>query len=286
MENFDQSFALLKDWRERYANTSGFETAKSSSRSPLEDVPGIERLSPLSDADDREVGIMEMDMLKAALRNNLARLGAAPEGINETTLLEFAARMMQDRDAAEDIVGELADTLLGGDEDDEDDDSEEAHIPEWLARQLESKKADHDGTNSQETPQKEHRLPTPSSSKSASSTMSSKFAAVATPARGKGIPSLPTEESIPAPIDELEASHTLQQYELNEVGVRKDSLSGPQPNAISPRKRKVDRTNEKATNAPEPKRRAPSYAAPTATSKAKTSNAAPKTSQGRKAKRG
>ncbi|KAJ9645996.1 hypothetical protein H2201_008244 [Coniosporium apollinis] len=285
IENFDRSFALLKDWRERYADSSGFKTAKSPNSTPRENVALSEPFSPPSDSED-EVVRMDVDVLKAALRNNLARLGAAPEDIDETTLLEFAARLMQNQDAADDIIGELADNILGAGE---DDDSEDAVVPDWLTQQLKSNNAEHEATDHQGTSQKEHSLPTPSSSQSTRSTVSTTSTDAAPPALGKDVPSLPTEETLPAPRDEPEAAHTLESFELDRVEAPQDTLVDAQAKKASPRKRKADGADgadEKATHVPEPKRRAPSYAAPTATSKAKASIAAPKASQGRKAKRG
>lgn len=282
VENFDRSFALLKDWRERYANSPGFKTAKSPNNTPREDVASNDLLSPPSDSEDEEVE-MDMDVLKAALRTNLARLGAAPEDIDETTLLEFATRLMQNQDAADDIVGELADNILGAGE---DDDSEDAVIPDWLAQQLKPKDADDDEVDRQGTPKKEHRLPTPSSSQSTRSTKSTMSAEATLPATRKDVLSLLTEETIPAPRDELQAAHSLESSKLDRAEAPKDALGNAQAKKTSSKKRKADGADEKTTHIPGPKRRAPSYAAPTATSKAKTSNSAPKASQGRKAKRG
>lgn len=105
----------------------------------------------------------------AALQRQLATAGGPLSGMDPQQLLQFAMRMAADESAGDDVAGEMAEAILGGEDDGDDVDDEthnaaEEELLTWIAKQR-------NGT-SQGTPYEEegtmeetvHQPPTPPSS--------------------------------------------------------------------------------------------------------------------------
>jgi hypothetical protein len=175
-----QPYALFKNWREKLADIPDWaKGSPPSSPGTLSSRPGkgkgkmafvTEPASPPYDEDDDgddedddgmdqgEDGIPQ-EALMAALQRQLAAAGGPLSGMDPQQLLEFAMRMATDKDAGDDIAGEMADAMLGGGEEDEEDADAEEKLLSWVSQQRNGKK--------QEIPAEEdtaQRPPTPPSS--------------------------------------------------------------------------------------------------------------------------
>ena len=147
-----QPYALFKNWREKLADTPHWARG-SPPNSP--DVPTsrsdkdkgktafiTEPASPPyddeedddDDAMDEEGGAISQEALLAALQRQLAAAGGPLSGMDPQQLLEFATRMATDKDAGDDIAGEMADAMLGGEYEEEDADADEKLLS-WVAQQ-------------------------------------------------------------------------------------------------------------------------------------------------------
>ena len=157
-----QPYALFKNWREKLADIP--EWAKGSppsSPGALSSRPGkgkakmafvTEPASPPYDDDDdvddegddgmdQGEGGIPQDALLAALQRQLAATGGPLTSMDPQQLLEFAMRMATDNDAGDDIAGEMAEAMLGGEEDEDDAEAEEKLLS-WVAQQRNGKNGD------------------------------------------------------------------------------------------------------------------------------------------------
>lgn len=184
-----QPYALFKNWREKLADIpdwargsppSSPEIRSSQPRKGKAKMAFVtEPASPPYDEDDDgdveddgmdngEQGIPQ-EALMAALQRQLATAGGPLSGMDPQQLLQFAMRMAADESAGDDVAGEMAEAILGGEDDGDDVDDEthnaaEEELLTWIAKQR-------NGT-SQGTPYEEegtmeetvHQPPTPPSS--------------------------------------------------------------------------------------------------------------------------
>ena len=242
-----QPASVLANWRERFADRSGFpsrtrpiklvEVPDAGYDGECEDddpraedlyappatskpPPPAAKSDQIDSTQDGDPGgpTLDPNALKAALRQHLAAAGIPTSAIDESTLLSFATRMFsQGSEGGDDILSELTTELLGH----EDEDNEEEAAAEaggfagWIASQVESKT------------QQQQQMKTPKPS------------------------------------------------ELNGAGpaaVADESLSAPR----SPTKRKVDDAADEVLKGdmPVPKRAARSFGAPTQASRARATIAA------------
>lgn len=154
LEDDAPSYALLKNWREELADTPQWARASSrrsqttSSGTPKEggSASRTEPLLPPSGIEDdiseeTPDGDMEMedmdldkDAIMAALQRQLAAAGGPLSGMDPQQLLDFALRMAANKDAGDDIAGEMAEAMLEGDDEDDDADAEE-NLLSWVAQQ-------------------------------------------------------------------------------------------------------------------------------------------------------
>lgn len=123
-----QSYALLKDWREKLAETPSWARGSPPANSPraMSGEAHDALASPASELlDEDEMGEGEdmdedgdldisQDALMAALQRQLASAGGPLSGMDPQQLLQFAMRMATDKDAGDDIAGEMADAMLEG----------------------------------------------------------------------------------------------------------------------------------------------------------------------------
>jgi len=160
-----KSYALLKDWKERFNGTLGSRSPRFSTpnRNEGDTAPTkhvrhkdpeasdqLKQPAEVGDTDeDDEVQTLiagsglDPEVLRAALQRGLAESGADVEGLDESTLLQFAARMLGGQESSDDIAGELAAQLLGGEEDaeeepEEEPEEEQSHptgLSQWVSRQ-------------------------------------------------------------------------------------------------------------------------------------------------------
>jgi len=266
-DTFDHAVSLLPDWRERYKDKLGFPNvvaatsleevvdgedadaadelydgmdyvppprANVNGKRPLPidmDEEAVMREEDLDDAKEQEMEIpdIDLDALKMALKQRLAAAGLKVNGLDEQALLQFAQRMLTaGDDDADDIVGELADDLLGRDEEEE----EEEGLVNWVSKQVETTQND----------KPNHATAEPGNS-------------------GSSTPVLLPQPQLDASSDRSKSRLVAEPW--------------PQPalvqSMVSPGKRKAEHIDDgfEAT-APLPKRRAPSYAAPTNSSRAKS----------------
>jgi hypothetical protein len=123
-----KSYALLKNWREKLAETPtwarGSPPAKSPSAmsgeahdalgSPPPELPEEDALAEDVGMDEEGDLDISQDALMAALQRQLASAGGPLSGMDPQQLLQFAMRMATDKDAGDDIAGEMADAMLEG----------------------------------------------------------------------------------------------------------------------------------------------------------------------------
>jgi hypothetical protein len=184
LEDNAQPYALFKNWREKLADipdwargsppgspeTRSSRPGKAKAKTAFVTEPASPPYDDDDDGDiedddgmDQEEGGIPQEALLAALQRQLATAGGPLSGMDPQQLLEFAMRMATDKDAGDDIAGEMADAMLGGEDDEGDEDAEEKLLS-WVAQQR-------NGTN-QESQEKDEDImqdvanqpPTPPSS--------------------------------------------------------------------------------------------------------------------------
>lgn len=360
-------YALLKDWRERFGGSSGSRTSDGldaekvgggdailagetepedpASNDPVTTQP-LEDTSLEEDDEVRSLMVasgVDPEVLKAALRRGLAETGADVEGLDECMLLKYAARMLGETEPSEDIAGELAAQLLGGEDDvEQESGGEEAPangFSQWVSRQAQAGASTRgDGRlspvdsvtkspsiDTASPPTKlplGQRPPTPASTETTSSGTPSKFMGVYIPAKKRvtadvspsGVPSSvftetrfatlrsaasdsvdeadtlgPTTDD--AAIATMKASQILRPKTRTSALKRKaddeavDPTAAGEDNAGTDGQRRGRKRKAGAQDVSQPvaeptsKRRLPSYAAPTTTSKAKAAPAAAETTR-------
>ncbi|KAF2184087.1 hypothetical protein K469DRAFT_580611 [Zopfia rhizophila CBS 207.26] len=144
-EDIQEPFALLRDWKERLDHTptwlsehSDSTKLKASKAAKGKGVPIAKPVSPSPEPENKEEGGGDIDsaVLMAALQNRLSSTGGPLTGLDPSQLLQYLTRMMNDKDASDDIAGQLADDMLNqGGEDDEDDDEAPADLLSWISQQ-------------------------------------------------------------------------------------------------------------------------------------------------------
>ncbi|KAF2733800.1 hypothetical protein EJ04DRAFT_494641 [Polyplosphaeria fusca] len=132
-----EPYALLKDWRERVADAPSWikkagQSGKDKENAEPETPSSSSEFEDMED-DEQEQGVDEAALM-ASLQANLSAAGGPLSGLDPQQLLQFAMRMMADKDAGDDIAGELADSMLeqAGDEEEE---GEPADLVSWLSKQ-------------------------------------------------------------------------------------------------------------------------------------------------------
>lgn len=184
-----QSFAVLKDWRNKLGDTPdwarGSPPAKSPS-APSQDAFAVDAPDFLARAtemledealEEGDEGMEEedaegdvnisQDALMAALQRQLAAAGGPLSGMDPQQLLQFAMRMMTEKDAGDDIAGEMADAMLEGAEGEEGDEEagSQDNLLSWVAQQRNANKdAAATEPKSPEATRDSKRPPTPPSS--------------------------------------------------------------------------------------------------------------------------
>jgi hypothetical protein len=152
-----QPYALLKNWREELVDTprwargspaakspsapSGKARAASASELPSPASDLLDETEPVDGDDMDEEGDngISQDALMAALQRQLAAAGGPLSGMDPQQLLQFAMRMATDKDAGDDIAGEMAEAMLEGEEE-EDDENAEENLLSWVAQQRQTNK--------------------------------------------------------------------------------------------------------------------------------------------------
>lgn len=179
-------YSLLKDWRETLPTTPVWAHGSPSADSPSTQVIENSKartappkaMSPTSElldeptlaegeemeGDDGESGVeISQDALMAALQRQLAAAGGPLSGMDPQQLLQFAMRMATDKDAGDDIAGEMADAMLEGEEDEDETDAE--NLLSWVAQQRNAnKKVADPEPKSPDATRNSNRPPTPPSS--------------------------------------------------------------------------------------------------------------------------
>lgn len=183
VEDDAPSYALLKNWREKLGNTPrwarGSPSPKEEHAQPakpgrttsatVQDLPlpqvhmDEEDMEECEDEEQDGAGISQ-EALMAALQRQLAAAGGPLSGMDPQQLLEFAMRMASGQDEGEDIAGEMADAMLGGEDEENDEDAEEKLLS-WVAQQRNTNTEKSESRpKSPEDTGKSRRLPTPPSS--------------------------------------------------------------------------------------------------------------------------
>lgn len=261
MADFGEPVSLIPDWRERYKDMDGFPKVGSPTKLEIvadDDEDAADELyegdghPPISHGKRRqkeaeisqdegpheEMGDLHIDSdaLKRALKEQLSQMGLKVNGLDEQTLLSFAERLFTGGgENADDIVGELADDLLGRDEEEETS----GGLVDWVSKQVEA-------AHSSDEP------------------MADDTDKVAKDGETKKEKSLLRQV-----LDPSQGSNAVEPWPPPELPTDK----------ISPPKRKAEKVDDNfEAEAPQSKRRAPSYATPTAASKSK--NVAPITANG------
>lgn len=136
LEDNAQSYSLLKDWREKMADTPRWTRAADAPRGDRDEVGVPPVLPPYLDEERGEEAeeALSQEALMASLQRQLATVGGPLSGMDPQQLLEFAMRMMSDKDAGDDIAGEMADAILEGEEDEEEAGAE-GSLLSWVAQQ-------------------------------------------------------------------------------------------------------------------------------------------------------
>ncbi|EAT82818.1 hypothetical protein HBH56_001740 [Parastagonospora nodorum] len=251
-----ETFALFGDWRERFGDTSPWDRPSQPAKSPAPLGDGVSEAAlsatsePLDedalaeDEDMEEDGDMEIgqEALMAALQNQLAAAGGPLSGMDPQQLLQFALRMAAGKDAGDDIAGEMADAMLGG-EGEEDDEAKEEQLLSWVAQQRNANKdAAATEPESPEASRDSNRPPTP-------------------------------------PLSQANRSVKDADTKEEEGGARSKTWTAQETKPVASNKRKAEDEEEASGSSRTTKRRVTrSFNAPTAASRAK---AAPATTQTR-----
>jgi hypothetical protein len=171
------SYALLKNWREELVEIPRWACGSPPAKSPSEKsghshavlAADLELLDGEALVEEEEMGEegdvdISQDALMAALQRQLAAAGGPLSGMDPQQLLQFAMRMATDKDAGDDIAGEMADAMLEGEEEEEDADAEE-NLLSWVAQQRNANKdAAASEPKSPDDTRASNRPPTPPSS--------------------------------------------------------------------------------------------------------------------------
>ncbi|KAL1646606.1 hypothetical protein SLS58_003192 [Diplodia intermedia] len=254
-----QSFSLLGDWRTRFGpdgkqskgNEAGVDGAAPSAADEI--LKAVEMASAAPEEEDWEdegesaqedgdgLGSLIADSgldpqaLMRALEENLAATGAAPAGLDQSTLLKYALRMLSGEGEADDIAGELAEDLF---EQAEEEDPEGKNIAEWAAKQKDR----------------------PENGDEEESSASLGGAPEAVRKSKAALPPTP-------PTNEASGTEGKGKKKAVEVPAPTSVASG-----LRSRKRKAAEAGPDDEPPPRPKRATRSYAAPTASSKSKTAD--------------
>jgi hypothetical protein len=148
-----QPYALLSDWREKLADTprwargspsksadaqsgkAAYISELPSPTSELLDEAGMADGEEMEEDEEEEGGLdISQEALLAALQKQLSVAGGPLSGMDPQQLMQFAMRMATDKDAGDDIAGEMADAMLEGEEE-EDDTNTEENLLSWVAKQ-------------------------------------------------------------------------------------------------------------------------------------------------------
>ncbi|OJD31401.1 nuclear polyadenylated rna-binding protein nab2 [Diplodia corticola] len=250
-------FSLLGDWRTRFgldgeqpkgkeADVAGavpnaadeiLKAVEMASAAPEEEDWEDEGESVQEEGDglgDLIAGSgLDPQALMRALQENLAATGAAPAGLDQSTLLKYALRMLSGEGEADDIAGELAEDLF---EQAEEDDPEGKNIAEWAAKQKDRP----DNGDEEES--------------------GASLDGVSGPVRKSKTTLPPTP-----PTNEASGTEGKGKKKAVEVPAPTSVASG-----LRSRKRKAAEAVPDDEPPPRPKRATRSYAAPTASSKSKT----------------
>lgn len=180
-----EPYALLKDWRVRLAETPAWAAGSPRRHSlrqanmpqaEISEAAASEAASPTVEDGDCEEGgtVLGQEALMASLQSHLASADGPLKDMDPQQMLQFLMRMVEGEDAADDIAGELADSMLAqGDRDEEDEDEEApANLLAWLSKQRDAPQdghldAEEPATSKPESPKvryKSDRPPTPPSS--------------------------------------------------------------------------------------------------------------------------
>jgi hypothetical protein len=267
-----ESYALMKNWREELADTSGWTRYSSGQAFPGKtpsngDNVHASSMSGLSAASEADVDEGEEDVdidpaaLMAVLQERLAAAGGPLNGMDPQQLLDFAMRMATDKDAGDEIAGEMADEMLGqGDEDEEDEEAEEK-LMSWVAQQR--------NTN-------DHSVPNTNSPTAASAPKS--------PEANHGGKRPPTPPSSEANRSVRLTDEVMRDVERSAedttVSVENNALGFKQ---VSRKRKAVDATDVEDSSTTTKRRATRSYEAPTASSQARTT--VPKTTRSGRVKR-
>lgn len=153
-----QSYSLLKDWREKMTDTPRWAHPSPAVRSPDPRPPrqdkgetgiGVANAPDSPPYDEEEDGDevdepLSREALMASLQRQLATAGGPLSGMDPQQLLEFAMRMASDKDAGDDIAGEMADAMLEGGDDEEGEAAEESLLS-WVTQQRNGNKGTPEG---------------------------------------------------------------------------------------------------------------------------------------------
>ncbi|KAK8155369.1 hypothetical protein BKA80DRAFT_257598 [Phyllosticta citrichinensis] len=204
LEEPQESFALLQDWQTRFVTDAAPKTdADEEWATDSEDESKPSRSTEAGGGAGGGLGHdleglvagngLDPQALMRALQENLSAAGAAPAGLDQNTIINYALRMLNGGEEADDIAGEMADAMF---EQADDDDDEDHEIAEWVSKQKASTtKNGQDASNSEMTdPAAAHNAtqglpPTPSSAQGGpenapSESQSAKPAAAAASASG------------------------------------------------------------------------------------------------------
>lgn len=124
------SFALLPDWRQQFADATGIFEAMAMPMDMKEAAEAGDQVTPLKtehqhvklndedeidedDDEDAQVDLLtlEPETLKAILKQKLGDAGLA--GMDENAFMHTISKMLSEDEGADDVAGELADSLLG-----------------------------------------------------------------------------------------------------------------------------------------------------------------------------
>ncbi|KAF1957739.1 hypothetical protein CC80DRAFT_491109 [Byssothecium circinans] len=154
LEENAESYALMKDWREKLANMPKWARQSSHSASPAPTASNGTKLVPTPQAPASYIDIendgeeeeqegegasLDPAAILAVLQERLAAEGGPLSGMNPEQILQFAMRMANGEDAGDEVAGEMADEMLnnmmGDGEGDDEDEEAEANLLSWVAQQ-------------------------------------------------------------------------------------------------------------------------------------------------------
>ncbi|KAF2398065.1 hypothetical protein EJ06DRAFT_523431 [Trichodelitschia bisporula] len=154
-------YTLFKDWRERFKDVPLPAVPERPVLAKVEDAPeddvpeddghdeAAEDAMDEWESDDEDIEDeddetsanppgLNPEILKTALRANLAKIGLDTSNVDEATLLQFATRMFEDMGRGEEILSELADLVLSRDKDSEHEDG----FSKWVTGQVKPSKVE------------------------------------------------------------------------------------------------------------------------------------------------